>query len=279
MVKLVNEYFFDNKSREMYYILGTSYSAYAPPLHHKDTILFRNSDEKLVKIIRNELQSDHEIIPDNRGKSSYFFNFTSSQMRSKLNNIGLKQDKAERQFPDDIPEEYVSHFIRGFFDAGVYIIPNWNNELTTSCRLSFYKLFLEGLGNKLNSFLELKNKEFNIYKNTGKTFFILYGHKDSLKIHDFIYRDFEYVKEHNLYLASKKDLFNIDYKGEKPGIKKGSHQKKVLEKIEAAKKLLLEGDKVKDVAEKTGYGSSIAFYITFKSITGKSPKEFIRSKQ
>ena len=278
MVKLVDEYFFDHSSKKMYYILGAAYASYAPPLHYKDMVLFRDSNKELIEIIRRELTSDHEIILDNRGKRSYFFGFTSQYIRSRLEELGLVQDKAERLFPKDIKDEYLKHFVRGFFDVQGHIYISYDRLNTI--RFNFYKNFLEGLSKSLSNHAHIK--EADLYKTFGRQYSIIYGHNASLKIHDFIYDDFAYIKENGLFLHSKKDLFKLDYLA-KQGIRKGDHHKKTLEKIEEAKKLILEFDKTRDrfkeVATKIGYNSYRGFLQTFKSVVGLTPREFIKSSK
>src|SRR3989344_1960318 len=268
MTKSVNEHFFDKKSKEMYYVLGLVYGSYAPPFHYQDFVLFRESNEHLINIIRHQLQSDHNIIPDNRGKSSYFFAFRSPYMRSRLEEIGLTQDKTKRSFPEGIKDEYLDHFIRGFFDEQCYIKKQEYNPSLIKIGFSFYKSFLEKLKEVLNNCLGLKGSEIN--DGVGRQSRLSYGHYSSLKLYEFIYRDFEYIQKHNLYLPKKKNLFNLNGNLERSekGVRNKIHHLDTIRKIEKSKELLLEGNKVADVASMLGYRAYPGFYYTFKSIAG-----------
>lgn len=280
MVKLVNEYFFDQESKEMYYLLGTAYASYAPPSYRRKMVLFRNSNKNLIEIIRNELQSDHEIIPDNRGKSSYFLSFTSPHMRFRLEKIGLSEDKEKRLFPRNINGEYLSHFVRGFFDAQGYIDTDPSNLNRIS--FYFYKNFLDVLCKLLSDNAGIKKENVNKYR--GKLYYSIYGHNNSLKIYDFIYQDFHYVKERGLFLQAKKDLFNLNRTLERSprGLRGGYHLKRTIEKIEESKKLILECNKTrgkfKDIANKLGYNRYPSFLQAFKSVVGLTPREFLKSR-
>jgi len=279
MTKSVNEHFFDKKSKEMYYVLGLVYGSYAPPFHYQDFVLFRESNEHLINIIRHQLQSDHNIIPDNRGKSSYFFAFRSPYMRSRLEEIGLTQDKSKRSFPEDIKDEYLDHFIRGFSDEQGHIEKQPYNPSLIRIGFYFYKSFLEKLKEVLNNCLGLKGSEIN--DGGGRQSSLSYGYYSSLRLYEFIYRDFEYIQKHNLYLPRKKDLFNLNGDPERSqiGFRNNLHRKKTIEKIEMAKKLLIEGNKVKDVVAILNYSGYSGFDSIFKSIVGMSPREFVNSSK
>ncbi|MEM2932956.1 MAG: hypothetical protein QW622_01970 [Candidatus Pacearchaeota archaeon] len=195
MTKKINVDYFDKPSANMYYVLGAFYGS---AVCNNRELTFRSNYEDLVKIVKKELEIEHKIIPDTRGKNSYFLTIRSKKhilpLYSKLNEKGFAIEKQKRKFPK-INEEYLNHFIRGFFDAKATVNPKvpyvkitFNNEFLNSLEAILKK---NGINNILtcNNNLTCSNLE------------------DILKIYDFIYKD---VKggDSLLYLKPKKEIYD-----------------------------------------------------------------------
>ena len=116
--KKVNEHFFDEESKGMYYVLGILFPCYIPIPNSNNGIIIRSSSKDLIQIVKDKMESEHDIISDPRGISSYSIQMTSvPYLRSKLEEMDLVEDKSKRRFPDYIGRHYIRHFARGFSDA------------------------------------------------------------------------------------------------------------------------------------------------------------------
>lgn len=261
MTKYIDEHFFDKESKRMYYVLGAFYACYVP--QPKGGILFRNRNKDLVEIIKRELKSEHAIIADNRKKDSYWIEVNrASIIYPRLGELGLNKPKEEREFLR-VNEKYMSHFVRGFLDAkaGIWI----RNDRYVNIHIVFNKSFLSGLNKILVKYTKIRESE-------PKEDYTKYNHNDSIKIRDFIYQDWNFIKQSGLYLPSKKELLETDYV-----VAFVSNNPKIIEaknKIEKAKKLLSNGKKVGEVSKILGYSQSSVLGKSFKKITGKTPFEY-----
>ncbi len=205
--KHINEHYFDEESRAMYYVVGASYSRDVL-LEPSQGFRFISTHKDLVEIVRRELESEHKIILDPRGKPSYRLEVDDvPHMYSRLEELGLAVPKNQRGFPENIPEEYIRHFTRGFTDAQGRVFTHLGGKLTV-ISISFNLLFLKGLHKALQEYAGVERG--NPSRNN-----IVYSHKDSLRIHNFIYGEWEFIEEHGLYLPSKKEIFTLDYSGDR----------------------------------------------------------------
>jgi len=262
--KPINEHYFDLEGRtedelkRRYYVLGAFYANYAPAGYNG--IRFSSSSGDLVQIVSDELESQHRI--GFNEPSSYWIEIHGvPYLRSKLEELGLADDKSKRKFPGYIPDPYLDHFIRGFFDA--QMIPRTNRY--TNLVILFNNHFLVRLHHVLSRRANVKRD-----KPPGNVLF--YAHKDSLRIYQFIYRDWQFIKKYGLYLQSKKNSFRIDYRANYSTSKLKIAS---LQKVERAKHLLRQGHKPFRVAKMVGYSRVDGLSKAFKRITGKSITSFI----
>jgi len=203
LFKYVNESYFDDPKdvsdlKREYYTLGLLFSCYTPTTN-PGGIIFRSDREGLVEFIKDELESEHAIGSEREGGASHQIEIRNNHLRSALEKKGLVKDKSKRRFPK-IEEVYLDHFIRGFFDsqANVGIIKSKRNQT----RIWFNSpSFLSGLHSKLREHAKVK-----LGKLSGN--FLRYGHADSIRIHDFIYRDWDFMKYEGSYLKSREEKFN-----------------------------------------------------------------------
>jgi hypothetical protein len=274
MTKYIDEHFLDEESEKMYYLWGSFFVCYTP--YKENGVMFKSRYKDLVEIIKRESKSEHIVMEDNRNivmednrnKSSYWIVAQGVPiLRSRLAKLGLDLPKEKREFPKRINEKKLSHFVRGFFDAKASI--NVRKELTTT-GIRFNHLFLLDLH---QTFIKYAKAEGG----GSKENYVSYGHNDSIKIHNFIYQDWDFIKKSGLYLPFKKQLFNTDYVADYFGCINILNRLKVIKtkkKIAKAKKLLAGGSLAKDVAEKLGYASYIGLNKSFRKITGLSPRQY-----
>jgi len=259
--KYVNEHYFDIDSKRNSYILGALTSCCIPDIKHSNRLIIRSKTRELVELIRDELESKHTIIADTREKSSYWLQITNKNLRCVLEEKGLGNSKKERRFPNNIKEEYIDHFIRGFFDERADIVNRRDLTYVSMGSFSENKQFLLELNLTLKKHAGVNKNDFCRQ--------LTYGSANSLKIYNLIYRDWEYIRENGLYLPSQKDKFDNIH---------NTHPSKksmlIMERIEKAKEHLLNGEWVKDFLKDVGYNSLVGLTHIFKKYTGQTVRKF-----
>lgn len=257
MTKQINQHFFDEESKRRDYVYGASFGCYHPQAQKR--MLFRSRYKDLVEIIKREMESEHKIISHPK-RGSYWIEVSSAPyLYSKLEELGLNVPKSEREFPKKI--EYMSHFVRGFLDAKSSI--HTIEDKYTNIYIGLSKSFLLDLHKILVKYAKVEGKG-------PKGNQVVYCHNDSVKIHDFIYQDWDFIKESGLYLPSKKELFNLDYVAAGIGVIRTNEAK---ERVDKAKELL-KTKKVKEVAKELGYAHQTGLNKIFKQITNQTPSEY-----
>lgn len=113
--KLNEDYFRVLETPEQAYILGF---IYADGYNREDTLelVQINSRIDVLYKIRDALSSDAELKEYTPGKSTIYFN--SRTLCIDLSRLGATKAKSlTLEFPNFIPDELMSHFIRGYFDG------------------------------------------------------------------------------------------------------------------------------------------------------------------
>lgn len=254
----VNEHYFDNPSRAMYYVLGLSYPKLKPA--QENGITFRCSSKNLVQIVEEQLESDHAIMSDPRGKNSHWIEMQSvPYMRNKLDELGFLKHKSKRRVPKDMPKKYARPFVRGFVDAKakVYVIDGER----TNVEIHHYNTPLRDIHRLLVEYAGVKHP-------TPKGSSVIYNHNDSIRIHNFIYQDWKYTKKHGLYLPSKKKAFRTNTNYVHPRTLAAQRR------MDRAEKMLRHRYRPEIIAVRLGYSSVLSFYTIFKKVTGKTVNEF-----
>lgn len=136
-------------------------------------------------------------------KNSSKLTITSTIMYSDLTKLGFIENKSHNDyhFPD-IPDEFKSSFICGYFDGdGCITIKSTGFSVCSICCNS--KIFLEDLKSILAKYNILCRPICKEIKNRKNSIYVLYlsGRSNQLKFKDFIY------KSVNVYLVRKYDKF------------------------------------------------------------------------
>ena len=203
--------FFKVWSSEMAYVLGFIFA---------DGTVFKNkrgaffleitsTDVEIIKKIRKIMNSDHKIgirEPKKAGwKRSYRLQIGSKEMVNDLMRFGVIQNKSLVVSFPKVPDKFLRHFIRGYFDGdgGVYI-KKYNRKDRPSSSWVFStrftsgsRKFLEGLWNSLRGtlsggFIYKKNRCFDLAFSTN----------DSLALFKFMYNS-----QSSLFLRRKYRTF------------------------------------------------------------------------
>ena len=204
----LNEHFFDEESKAMWYVLGVSFSRYSPSRTDSRNS-WCSSSYDLLKIVQSCLETE-QTISDPTERGSRHFQVRSQYLQDVLIERGLVPDRVERKFPEGIKCEYIDHFIRGFFDAHVSCSTTTKSNdsaqpehITRKLQVYFNVPFLIGLYHalilnaKVKSGREVTQSPLNFYGN------------DVMAIHDFMYQDWEFIQQNRLYVPSEKAKFRF----------------------------------------------------------------------
>ncbi len=165
----------------------------------------------MLKKIRELFGSSHKISIWKRSgkwKTAYRLQIGSKGIFNDLLKLGLAPRKSKRIRLPFIPQEYFSHFVRGYFDGDgnvticTYKRKARNNKLTTILQSGFIsgsKKFLGDLQIKLRKIGGLLGG--TLYYSKGYRLF--FSVKDSLLLYNFMYDNVN----NNLFLQRKKKIF------------------------------------------------------------------------
>lgn len=216
----VNENYFKTWSNNMAYILGF-FVADGMVAREAQMVNFAQKDAYILEAIKKEMESEHPLY-QNKKTGVYILSLNSKIMKEDLMNIhGLMPNKSNQVLFPKVPEEYMSHFIRGYFDGDGFVI--------------YRKYFVSFVGGSELFMISLKNviedKGFETNFTSHDTYFRVYvsGRKTIKLFSDWLYKD------KVLYLQRKFDQFQLEklpveqlkdkgYKTHKNALKKRNDQ-------------------------------------------------------
>ena len=202
-------------SKDKAYFLGLIYADGS--VHYKKNEMklpLQESDKHILDLFSKYIKSNKPLRfkkkKQEHWQNMYSFIIENKILCDNLKKLGVLPKKEDTlTFPDNIivPEEYISHFIRGFFDGdgSVYIAKENNYP-------AFGFTGTSQMINSLNSFLheKLGLREKPIYKrfkekmnNTG--YQVSWSGKSNCKFfYDWLYKDCD-----DLYICRKKEKFEL----------------------------------------------------------------------
>ena len=203
--------YFDNMSNNLAYILGF-FASDGTMIDGQWDIKFALSiaDKEILEKIAEEIDFDGKVIEiDQKYKGEIYksclLRISSKNLYDKLLNMGFTNNKSyDVGIPKVITNEYMTHFIRGFFDGdgsigGQFIKGSQQMRVRIGCGSE--KIITE-IRDWLRDNVGVKNVNINTDKRKNHWFEICYSTKDSLKLYHVFYEGSE------LYLKRKKDKFD-----------------------------------------------------------------------
>lgn len=216
----INERFFDVRNPQMAYVLGYLYAdgSLEDASYLRGKYIRVSSVEKYsILRIRRWLSSKHSIVEQKsawrNGKTKYLLRIGSHKLYEKLTAYGLHPNKSLTiRFPS-ILENYLHHFIRGYFDGDgcVYFYRTrgkLGKLITKKLSVIFTsgsRLFLEKLNTVLRGHIDLRQKK--VYRGQ-RAYQLRYGTSDSVKLFRFLYKDVP----RQLYFVRKTKPFLLYFK-------------------------------------------------------------------
>jgi DNA-binding transcriptional regulator WhiA len=196
--KPINRNFFKKWTNEMAYVLGFIY-ADGSMSHQLDYFSISQKEKEILEKIKRLMQAEHVII-HHKHQDLYTLYIGAGELVKDLVKLGVTPRKSLTiKFPD-MPEQCVSHFIRGYFDG--------DGSINLDGRVSFVtgsREFIESIKEKLEK-LELAVMA-KIHKHKTANAYAIYYHRkaDVIKIFKFFYD--EYTLRNELYLNRKYERF------------------------------------------------------------------------
>jgi len=194
----INERFFEAWSKEMAYVLGLLY-ADGNMNKHKRSFSLSLKDKNFLERIRSALNSTHPI---KKSKIQELYNLVigNTKMSEDLLKLGLIPRKSLKiKFPN-IPDIYISHFIRGYFDGDGFIDRQQKKSYYAGF-VSGAKDFIYSIRDKLEKLVDVSAQKITNHKTATAYYVCYYRRSDIEKLYNFFYD--EYTISKKLYLPRK----------------------------------------------------------------------------
>ena len=191
----VNKDFFKKWTSKMAYIFGFFCSdGHVSSKKDYCSIHLHSKDRHILEKIKEAMGSNYPIADTVNASTIKIYN---KILCDDLINLGCPPRKSVTlKFPN-VPGDYLSHFVRGYFDGDGSIYFNKPNTI----KISFVgtKEFLEEMQGKINKLLKLR---INPVKKTSSVWRIQYYGDIARELCQWMYKNSK-----NLYLERKKDRF------------------------------------------------------------------------
>ena len=192
----INQDYFKTWSPNMAYILGLWFADGCIYGGKMFDITLHKKDKYILKQIAKELQYEGELY-DYVDRQAARLNFSCVVIYNDIIALGGTECKSNTvEFPN-IPREYLSDFIRGYFD-GDGCIMNLKNNRVNSAFTCGSKKFLDKLLEILKEEAEVEGGSYD-----PSCVSLKFGKKDSIRIGNYIYRN-----NPELFLLRKKEKFD-----------------------------------------------------------------------
>lgn len=197
-MKKVNENYFDNIDCEnKAYWLGFIFADGNVSDENRIEIGLHIDDFSHLEKFKKDIEYVGEI-KNKKGTNSCRITFRNKKLVNTLKKYGVCENKSKtKEFPKNIPNEYIKDFVRGYFDGNGSIIKrNRNNEIRYSLGIcSGSEKFLTDMLN------EVSFKYTKLYKDKRSSCYYYEWRKDCKKHLEYLYKDSE------IYLDRKYSLY------------------------------------------------------------------------
>ena len=138
----VNENFFKIWSHEMAWVLGILVTdGHIDKINH--SICFSQKDEHILRIIAKYMAADYVLTPFGNTKKTPTLIIHSKKMKQDLEHLGITSRKSLTVPFPNVPEKYLSSFVRGVIDGDGWVGHEGYQVNVTSASESFANKLLE----------------------------------------------------------------------------------------------------------------------------------------
>lgn len=191
----INQDYFKVWSHDMAYILGFWWADGCIYGGKMFDITQSAKDKYIIKKIAEKLNYEGNIY-DSVDKQSSRINFSCIEIYRDIVNLGGIENKSTLIGFPNVPKEYLSDFIRGFFDGDGSIYNRDGGRINTAFT-SASKVFIDNLWNVLKEEAGIEGGSYD-----ASCYTLRFGNKDSIKLGKFMYKN-----NPELFLLRKKNKF------------------------------------------------------------------------
>src|SRR3989344_4785357 len=210
--KTLNRDFFKKWTPEMAYVLGffTADGCMIKNNRGAHFIEFHITDRDILEKIKDLLGSNHKIATRDRNipnwKVGYRLQIGSKEIFNDLKNLGMTSRKSNIIRMPSVPNEYLNHFVRGYFDGDGHVSAS---EYQKKDRKNKSIIIITGFTSGSRKFLEDLRILLKQHADMcGGTLYYAQGYRLCFSIHDSLrLYNFMYQQEKDLYLSRKKSIF------------------------------------------------------------------------
>lgn len=206
----INENFFSQWSPAMAYVLGLIITDGC--ISKTGTVLLSINDKELLEKVKKVMGSTHNITPSKHQKGLYCFHFAREKLVEDLYNFGIFPRKSLTvKFPD-VPQNFLTDFIRGIFDGdgSVFYDKRRSKSPLRSKFISSSENFIRKLQISLESLGMPKRTIYKQKTMNGWSYTFIYDHRNSTKLFEILYKD---IQNGRLFLERKYKRFLDGLKG------------------------------------------------------------------
>jgi len=222
----INENFFRSWSPEMAYVLGLIITDGC--VSGAGQVSLSMNDQELLEKVKKVMGSEHNITPSKHQAGLYCFHFAREKLIEDLHKFGVFPRKSLTVNFPDVPQEFLTDFIRGVFDGdgSVYFEPRSLKNPLRSKFVSSSKQFIEGLHMAFESLRMPKRKIYQQKTKNAWSYSLVFCHRDSKRLFEILYKN----TKNGLFLDRKYNKF-ID------GLKYSTKTKSYRPRVPAQKEL------------------------------------------
>ena len=199
----INEDFFAKWSPEMAYVLGLIITDGC--ISKTGTVSLSMNDNELLEKVKKVMGSEHNITSSKHQVGLYCFNFAREKLIRDLNKFGVFPRKSLTVSFPDVPQAFLTDFIRGVFDGdgSVYFEPRSPKYRLRSKFVSSARQFIEGLHIALESLGMPKRKIYQQKTKNAWSYSFVFCHRDNKKLFEILYKN----TKNDLFLDRKYKRF------------------------------------------------------------------------
>ncbi|MEK7659760.1 MAG: LAGLIDADG family homing endonuclease [Patescibacteria group bacterium] len=208
--RVVNKDFFKEWAAPMAYVLGF-FMADGYMTHNSRGAHFlcmQITDRNLLYKLRAAMRSTHKVsarTTHDAGKPLYRLQIGSKEMCDDLRKLGIRNGKTHNMRLPNVPQKYVSDFVRGYFDGDGNVWVGLVHKERQRSLLAINTVFTSCSGHFLRV-LKKTLKEYEIHghmSNANSYCRLSYSIHASLKLHGLMYGKYH----GNLFLRRKRKVF------------------------------------------------------------------------